>query len=441
MPTVVRKTVRLHPAQLNFRRSPALYRALAGGRGAGKSYVGAYDLLARSKAGRLYVCIAPTYPVLEDASWRTLLGLAKDLGYYADDNRGDLRLYLTNGAEVVGRSADNPERRRGPNLSGAWLDEASQMSEDVFSVTIGSLREQGEAGWLSATYTPRGRQHWTYRRFANGGPDVAHFHAPTRANPFLPSQFEATLRRQYTTQFAAQEVEGLYVEGGGTMVRREWFRLVRELPAEVVARVRYWDTAGTDGAENPAACFTAGVLMARYPDGRYGVEDVVRGQWSAGTRDRVIADTADLDRLRYGSLATWREQGPGDAGKDVAAAFVRMLSGHDAHADRVTGNKVERYQPFAAQVEAGNVLVKVADWTDDYLDEQASFPDGAWKDQADASSGAFNKLAGGGDWSKGIGTPGEKHRPPAPPADAFRAAGKGGGNVLRNLLGSGAFRG
>jgi phage terminase large subunit-like protein len=34
-----------------------------------------------------------------------------------------------------------------------------------------------------------------------------------------------------------------------------------------------------------------------------------------------------------------------------------------------------------------------APWNRDYLDEHESFPSGRYKDQVDASSGAFNKIA------------------------------------------------
>jgi hypothetical protein len=78
---------------------------------------------------------------------------------------------------VLFRSADEPDRLRGPNLSGAWRDEASLVSVDAFNTLIGRLRESGEQGWLTATFTPRGRAHSTFATFATGRPDTALFHA------------------------------------------------------------------------------------------------------------------------------------------------------------------------------------------------------------------------------------------------------------------------
>jgi len=118
-------------------------------------------------------------------------------------NKSELRVTLGNGAEVLFRSVDDPERARGPNLSGAWLDEASLMDAEAYSIIIACLREGGEQGWLSATFTPKGKGHWTYDVFGSQRPNSALFTARTVDNPFLPATFAETLRAQYPSQFAA----------------------------------------------------------------------------------------------------------------------------------------------------------------------------------------------------------------------------------------------
>src|SRR5436305_5699307 len=74
------RTIRLHPAQKAFLESKALFRAFCGGIGSGKSWAGAYDLIRRAKSGRLYLVLAPTYPMLSDATFRSFLTLAEELG-------------------------------------------------------------------------------------------------------------------------------------------------------------------------------------------------------------------------------------------------------------------------------------------------------------------------------------------------------------------------
>src|SRR5262249_33494224 len=120
----------------------------------------------------------------------------------------------------------------------------------------------------------------------------------------------------------------------------------------------------------------------------------VRGQWSSGARDAIIKQTAERDALRYHhTVQTWVEQEPGSSGKDSARAAVRLLAGYSIRADKVTGCKEVRADPFAAQAEAGNVRLVLGPWNGAYLDELTSFPNGAHDDAVDASSGAFSKLA------------------------------------------------
>ena len=52
-----------------------------------------------------------------------------------------------------------------------------------------------------------------------------------------------------------------------------------------------------------------------------------------------------------------------------------------------------RAEPYAAQVQGGNVLVVRGPWTQDFIDEHVSFPVGRAKDQVDAAAAAFNLLA------------------------------------------------
>lgn len=178
----------------------------------------------------------------------------------------------------------------------------------------------------------------------------------------------------------------------GRIFNRAWFKLVAALPA-TLRYVRYWDKAGTDESENPAAAYTAGVKIGRDDvTGYFYVTHVVRGQWSAHQRETVIKNTALTDGL---GVDQWVEQEPGSGGKESAQNTIINLAGVNVHADRVTGDKLTRAGPYSAQVEAGNVYVLLDEWTESYITELHNFdPEaGGYKDQVDASSGAFNKLA------------------------------------------------
>ena len=175
----------------------------------------------------------------------------------------------------------------------------------------------------------------------------------------------------------------------GSMFKRSWFGIVKVAARPYGRVVRYWDKAGTaDGGT-----FTVGVAMCRVQGVTY-VLDVQRGQWSVGERENTIKQTAYLDLQQYGEdVETWIEQEPGSGGKESARATIRNLAGFTIRADRPTGDKATRAEPYAAQAEAGNVKLIEGKWNGAYLNELASFPVGVFSDQVDASSGSFNKLS------------------------------------------------
>lgn len=243
---------------------------------------------------------------------------------------------------------------------------------------------------------------WETMRFpaiADGKPDDPTITAGLRmAGQALSSRYPlAELEHTRTLQgtlFDAQ-YQGVPFPASGGMFRPEKAEVIATMPAEIRARVRHWDIASTAGGD-----FTAGVLMASLPGGRYVVEDVVRGQWPSAQRNQIIRQTAELDRAR-GPVSYQVPQDPGAAGVDMAGDLIRLLPGFSVSAVRESGDKTVRADPLASQWNAGpsgehgNIALLAADWNRAYLDELSRFPNGKYDDQVDASSGAFNKLAGG----------------------------------------------
>jgi predicted phage terminase large subunit-like protein len=192
-------------------------------------------------------------------------------------------------------------------------------------------------------------------------------------------------------QVIGRDFFGLYQQRpqarAGGMFKIHWLPLVEAIPARA-ARLRWWDRASTmDGGD-----YTAGVLLA-YADGLWFVEDVVRGQWSSGERDRIIRAVAESDRLRYGHVEYFSEQEPGSAGKDKAEDFVKLLAGFSADAIPSSGSKTSRADALSKQAEWNNVRVLRASWSSAFISECCDFPSGTHDDQIDAAASAFNRLA------------------------------------------------
>jgi predicted phage terminase large subunit-like protein len=172
----------------------------------------------------------------------------------------------------------------------------------------------------------------------------------------------------------------------GNMFPRSKVEIVDAVPADLKLRVRYWDKGG-----GPTGDPTAGVRMATNAERTvFYVEDVVHARVTIDDRNRLMRQTAELDGR---TVRGWVEQEPGSGGKESAQLTLRAMSGFPYFAEPVSGDKVERADPLAAQWQAGNVKLVRATWNKAYLDEMEAFPSGVHDDQVDASSGAFNKLA------------------------------------------------
>ena len=155
--------------------------------------------------------------------------------------------------------------------------------------------------------------------------------------------------------------------------------------------IRYWDKAGTkeqaDGKNK--ACYTVGCKMGKLKNGKWIVMDVVRGRWASEEREDIIKSTAEGD----GTLCKiYYEQEPGSGGKESAEATTRNLAGFSGKADRPIGDKIFRADPYSVQVNNGNIQLLKGDWNHEFIEEHRNFPFSTYKDQVDASSGAFAKL-------------------------------------------------
>ena len=72
--------------------------------------------------------------------------------------------------------------------------------------------------------------------------------------------------------------------------------------------------------------------------------------------------------------------------------MTKLLAGFSVHSSTESGDKSSRAEPFAAQVNVGNVVMLKGDWNDDYIEELRHFPQSSYDDQVDASSRVFNYI-------------------------------------------------
>src|SRR5579859_6987881 len=306
------------------------FTAYIGGLGAGKSFAGAVKGLRTMTQcpGSLGLIGAPTYPMLRDATMRSIFQVFPP-HLIRSFNKTEGLLTLINGSEALFRSMDDPDNRRGPNLAWFWLDEGPLCGHYAWKVMKGRLRQAGYdvQAWITGTphgadefyedfenydgtQRPRDESHWLYR-------------ASTRENAHnLPPTYIEDLG--YTGQFALQEIEGLFVTFEGLVyeMRPEWH--VGEWPhAEIRPRLAI---GGVDwGFTNPAVALP---IWVDGDDRAYVVDEYYQRQAGfTGKSATVGADghsKAILDFSRQYGITTWY-CGPDEPGhiSDLNALFGR----------------------------------------------------------------------------------------------------------------------
>ncbi|MEI7443275.1 MAG: phage terminase large subunit [Burkholderiales bacterium] len=176
----------------------------------------------------------------------------------------------------------------------------------------------------------------------------------------------------------------------GDFFKPDQMQVVDAVPAGVTDWCRGWDLAATTDDGD----WTAGVKIGAMPDGRFVVADVERLRRAPDERDAAIRNAAARDGKHAKQSLP---QDPGQAGKQQAQHFVRMLAGHIVSTSPETGDKATRAEAFASQVNVGNVVLVRGAWNDAFVAELRAFPNGTHDDQVDGASRAFNELTLGVD--------------------------------------------
>lgn len=149
--------------------------------------------------------------------------------------------------------------------------------------------------------------------------------------------------------------------------------------------VRYWDfAASTKKSADRASGAKVGIK-----DGRTIIGSMRYGRFGPGVLEREVVQTAETDGRRVPIVI---EREPGSAGELLVKSMVRLMQGYVVNGDPVSGDKVLRAHPFAAQMEAGNVTFVRASWNGPVLDEMAVAPFGEHDDLWDPIVGGYNRL-------------------------------------------------
>lgn len=188
------------------------YLVLMGGGGSGKSIFAGRKVLERClrEPGHRWLVCRKVARTLRDSCFAQLRGQLGDHypGVKAKVNKSDMRIELPNGSLILFAGLDDVEKLKSVyNITGIWIEEASELEEGDFSQL--DIRLRGETPWykqIILSFNPVSVTHWLKRRFFDRTDDRARVHRSTyRDNRFLDREAIDTLegfrdRDPYTYQ-------------------------------------------------------------------------------------------------------------------------------------------------------------------------------------------------------------------------------------------------
>lgn len=180
-------------------------------------------------------------------------------------------------------------------------------------------------------------------------------------------------------------------EESAGVFKREWVKMIGTFPQNLQL-VRAWDLASSPEPSegiggNPD--YTVGVLMGRSKAGTYYILDVVRFRARTNEVIETMIKTAHTDGVDDVTQVISKD--PGAAGSHFASYLSRTLIEHGITPRILTvsghKNKLQRFLPFCALAEGGNVSCLIAKWNDSLFDELEMFTGGVRNQKDDQVDG------------------------------------------------------
>lgn len=424
------------PFQKGFLESNALFDAIIGGRGSGKTATASQMVLKKLKDGLPGAVMNPDFENFKISTWPELRDwIPWDHVIPKHRHRRNQEWFpqqpfihvFDTGGQAICKGLKEPDSARGPNINWLWYDEFGRdETGEAFRIAVPSVRV-GKDPQIILTGTPNGSDHWgskllidqefpaemadALKELGGNRKIVDVFFGSTYENKVnLDPATYAMVLAMYApgTWLYKQEILGQVVSHGGVLGNREWFngKIIPRPPDSVNMRLRYWDLSATEKKMVKRSMLdpdeTVGTLLSYQKNVAektmdFFIEDQHCGYWEWDELLEQIYQTA----LRDGpSVKQYFEQEPASGGKNQVAAIVKHLTEKlpgwitpEGHNPRDYGDKVMRANIWFAEASAGHFYLVYGDWNEPFLKQLGDFPISRHDDKVDSVSGARVKVA------------------------------------------------
>jgi len=383
------------------------------GRGAGKTRTAAENLwrLAWEQPKTRWLVSAPTFADVKDVCFMGESGLLNVMprSIIEKHNIGDNEITLVNGSIIKGIPASEPDRFRGPQFSGGWLDELAAWDylDEAWDMIQFGMR-LGERPILICTTTPKPKP--LIIDLANrDGEDVIVTKATTYDNlDNLAPTFKKQIMQYEGTSIGRQEINAEIIDPEESgIIKRNMFRLwdaEKPLP-QFQYVVQSYDCATSDKTINdPTACTVWGVFK---PQDR-PMSVMLIDCWSEhmqypDLRPRVIEEATivygDPDEFGNGKkpdLVLIEDKSAGiSLIQDLQRAGLNVRSYNPGRADKTA--RLNLVSPIIAKglvylPESSVNKNHVRDWVEPFLNQICAFPEVRNDDYVDSMTQALRIL-------------------------------------------------
>lgn len=209
------------PQQKAFVQASEPHVAYVGGVGSGKSVVlcGAALLNAYAEPDGFSLIGRLNMPALESTTMKTFMEMCPEhLGEYYESKK---LFKMANGHEIIFKHLDMSDPKvashiRSMNLSSAYVDEATEVSEEVYFTLLGRLRRKtANLHRIRLASNPAGHD-WVWRNFFDPDRKKALLEsnrgitASTMDNPFLPPEYLQNMLNTYPEDWAERFIHGSF---------------------------------------------------------------------------------------------------------------------------------------------------------------------------------------------------------------------------------------
>lgn len=176
------------------------YLVLKGGGGSGKSIFAGRLILERvtSEPGHRWLVCRKVARTIRESCFKQLIGQAAE--FYSESgyrvNKSDMLITFRNGSEIIFAGLDDVEKLKSIyNITGIWIEEASEITEADFNQL--DIRLRGETKYpkqMILSFNPVSIQHWLKKRFFDARDPRACVHESTyKDNRYLDDEAIRTL--------------------------------------------------------------------------------------------------------------------------------------------------------------------------------------------------------------------------------------------------------